>query len=288
MAFSHVAHCPEVSPAVCADPDIEMEPHEHHQGVTMIRHQTSVSYGLGKGWQIFAQIPVDAKIMTIEYATLDGRPYDPPYGDIHHRNETLMGLGDGRVEAQRFVRLSDGWVMGAGLGTTVPLGRTEENPFIAAQKSEEHQHMQMGSGTFDPTFSASSVWSGHQWGATLAASGSLALMENSKGYKPSSVIQVGGGPTYRFNAKFMAATDLTLTRENQAEWDGTPDYMSGRTALTGGAALIYRLNPQWATMVQAQSTLLQWSEASLIVQRFKGTIGISWTPQGKGKAGDYH
>ena len=36
----------------------------------MIRHQTSVSYGLGKGWQIFAQIPVDAKIMTIDRVSM--------------------------------------------------------------------------------------------------------------------------------------------------------------------------------------------------------------------------
>ena len=97
IAFSHDAHCPEISPLVCADPDIEMLPHEHHQGVTMLRYQTTVSFGLGNGWQVMGMIPVDAKLLSIEYTTMDGQPYDPPYGDIHHRNETLFGLGDGRT-----------------------------------------------------------------------------------------------------------------------------------------------------------------------------------------------
>ena len=164
IAFSHDAHCPEISPRVCADPDIEMLPHEHHQGVTMLRYQTTASVGLGGGWQVMGMIPVDAKLISIEYTTMDGEPYDPPYGDIHHRNETLFGLGDGRIEAQYFFRVADGWVLGGGLGATVPLGRTEENPYALAERSEKHQHMQMGSGTVDPAFSLSSAWTGAKWG----------------------------------------------------------------------------------------------------------------------------
>ena len=121
IAFSHDAHCPEISPRVCADPDIEMLPHEHHQGVTMLRYQTTASFGLGGGWQIMGMIPVDAKLLSIEYTTMDGEPYDPPYGDIHHRNETLFGLGDGRLEAQYFFRVAEGWVLGGGLGADVPV-----------------------------------------------------------------------------------------------------------------------------------------------------------------------
>lgn len=281
MQFSHEAHCPEISPAVCADPSVDIVPHEHHQGVTMLRYQTSASYGLGRGWQLFAMVPFDAKIMTIEYKTMDGETYEPPYGDIHHRNETLLGLGDGRLETQHYTRLSDSWIVGLGFGVTIPLGRTEEDPYIAAQNSETHQHMQMGSGTVDPVFSANALWSRERWGMTLRTNGSAPLMENSKGYRPFPVIQFGGGPTYRISPKLMATTELTLKREGQAEWNSKPDPMTGRTVMTGGAALIYRVSPSWATMFQAQSTLMQWSEASLITQRFKGTIGLSWTPKAK-------
>lgn len=279
IAFSHDAHCPEVSPRVCADPDIEMLPHEHHQGVTMLRYQTTASVGLGGGWQVMGMIPVDAKLLSIEYTTMDGEPYDPPYGDIHHRNETLFGLGDGRIEAQYFFRVADGWVLGGGLGATVPLGRTEENPYALAERSEKHQHMQMGSGTVDPAFSLSSAWTGAKWGGTLTSSGSMPVAENRHGYKPTPVLRFSGGPTYTINPSFITTAEVSLAREWQAEWDGEPDRMSGRTVLTAGGALIYQINPSWATMIQGHSTLGQWSDAGLILQRYKGTIGVSWTPK---------
>ena len=281
IAFSHDAHCPEISPRVCADPDIEMLPHEHHQGVTMLRYQTTASFGLGGGWQVMGMIPVDAKLLSIEYTTMDGEPYDPPYGDIHHRNETLFGLGDGRVEAQYFFRAAEGWVLGGGLGATVPLGRTEKNPYALAARSEKHQHMQMGSGTVDPAFSLSSVWSGAKWGGSLTSSGSMPLMESRHGYMPTPILQVSGGPSYVINSSLITTAEVSLWREWQAKWDGVPDRMSGRTVLTAGGALIYRLNPSWATMVQGHSTLGQWSDAGLILQRFKGTIGVSWTPKAR-------
>ena len=249
----------------------------------MVRSQVSMSYGLGQGWQLLGQLPVDTKFLTIDYTTPDGQPYTPPYGNIHHRDETLFGLGDGRVEAQHFVRTSKAWVVGAGFGTTIPLGRTEEDPYKAAAESKTHQHMQMGSGTFDPVFSAAAVWSSHRWGSMINASGRLPLMENSKRYRPSASFEIGAGPSYRFNAKVMTTAQIALMREGQAEWSGTPDPMSGRTVLQGSASLIYRLNPMWATLVQLQSTLAQWSDADLIVQRFKGTIGLSWTPQAKAR-----
>lgn len=281
IAFSHDAHCPEISPRVCADPDIEMLPHEHHQGVTMLRYQTTASFGLGGGWQVMGMIPVDAKLLSIEYTTMDGEPYDPPYGDIHHRNETLFGLGDGRVEAQYFFRAAEGWVLGGGLGATVPLGRTEENPYALAARSEKHQHMQMGSGTVDPAFSLSSVWSGAKWGGSLTSSGSMPLMESRHGYMPTPILQVSGGPSYVINSSLITTAEVSLWREWQAKWDGEPDRMSGRTVLTAGGALIYRLSPRWATMVQGHSTIKQWSDAGLILQRFKGTIGVSWTPKAR-------
>ena len=31
----------------------------------------------------------------MRYTTLDGAPFTPPYGDIHHRTETLRGVSDG-------------------------------------------------------------------------------------------------------------------------------------------------------------------------------------------------
>jgi hypothetical protein len=261
---------------------LKIVPHEHHQGITMTRMQTSASLGLGSGWQVIGRLPIDAKFMSIDYTTPDGQPYTPPYGNIHHRNETLAGFGDAQLEIQHFTRSGESWVIGAGVGLTIPLGRTEENPYALTEQGESHQHMQMGSGTVAPIFSASALWMGHQWGGLISSNGRLPMAANSKGYRPSSSIQLSAGPSYRFTSKLMMTSSLSLTRESQAEWQGIPDPMSGSTVVMGGGAVIFRFTPMLASMVQVRTTIAHWSEKPQIRQNFIGSVGLSWTPGGKG------
>lgn len=258
-----------------------MVEHEHHQNITLVRFQPAFSIGLGQGWQAVARVPFDAKIGTIDYTTSDGAPYDPPYGNIHHRDETLLGLGDTRLEAQKFVRVGDGWVVGGGLGSTIPFGRTEENPYDLAKTGQTHQHIQMGNGTFDPVGSATAIFSGHSWGFVSSASGSIPLYENSKGFYPSAEAQLSAGPSHRFSAKLMAVGELSFKQTWPAKWGGEPDPMTGRTSLETNVSLIQRLNPTLAVMVQGRTTLAQWSDEALLIQRFVGTFGLSYTPSGK-------
>jgi hypothetical protein len=282
-SFSHEAHCPEISPLDCADPSFEIVDHEHHQGVTMTRSQASLSYGFGGGWQAMARLPVDVKHLTINYTTPDDKPYDPPYGNIHHRNETLPGLGDGQLEIQKYANLGEDLTLGGGFGATMPLGRTEENPYALAKQSATHQHVQMGSGTIDPVANISAVWMFHQWGFLANANGRMPLYANAKGYKPSPTAAISVGPTYRFTSKIMVTSNLGLRRSWQATWDGEPDQLSGNTGVDGGAALIYRFTPSLAFMGQGRVTLKQWSDEAQIIQRFVGTIGLSYTPSGKAR-----
>lgn len=281
MAFSHDAHCPEISPSLCADPAVELAEHEHHQTVGLNRAQAKVTMGLGSGWQGTLEIPLDIKALSIEYTTPDGAPYNPPYGDIHHRNETLVGLGDGRVELQRITRTAGGLVVGGGLGVMLPLGRIEENPYALAAEGRRHQHVQMGSGTVDPVASTTAILMGHRWGFVSNASGRLPLMNNKYGFTPSPLLQVSIGPTYRFSAKTMAVLTAGIKHSWQATWDGEPDEMTGRTAIDAGGAMVYRLNPTIALMAQGRTTLAQWSKEAIVIQRFVGTIGLSFTPDGK-------
>ena len=281
-SFSHDAHCPEVSPKHCGDPNVpEIPHHEHHQSVTLTRLQGAVSYGLGQGWQIYGKVPVDIKILGIEYTLHDGSPYQPPYGDIHHRNEVLFGLGDGKIEIQHFYRLSKRWVVGAGFGSTLPLGRTEEDPYQLAAKSTKHQHIQMGEGVFKPTFSASAVWSGMVWGMTTFINGELAMYENNKEFRPPSRIHVAMGPTYRLTAKLMLTAEASFSHESQAEWHAEPDPQSGQTRGVIGASVIYRFNPMLAVMLQGNTTVFQWTEEAVLRQPFVGSFGLTWTPKGK-------
>jgi hypothetical protein len=282
-SISHDARCPGISPTVCADPDIEIADHEHHQGVTMARAQVSLSYGMGKGWQATARLPVDMKYMTINYTTPNGQAYDPPYGNIHHRNETLLGLGDGQWELQKYARLGEKVTLGAGFGTTVPLGRTEENPYALAAQGETHQHLQMGSGTIDPVGSILAVWMSHRWGWMATANGRMPLYDNAKGYRASPAINVSSGPTYRVTSKTMVTSSVGVRRDWQATWDGEPDELSGLTAIDGSAAVIYRFTPSLAMMGLGRVNFGQWSDEVLIKQGFVGTVGVTITPSGKAR-----
>jgi len=280
-SFSHDAICPEVSPKHCADPAVDVPDHEHHQSVTLTRFQGAISYGLGNGWQVQGKVPVDVKFLAIDYTMPDGSSYQPPYGGIHHRNEVLFGLGDGRLEIQNFHRLTNGWVIGAGFGSTLPLGRTEEDPYRLAAQSSKHQHIQMGAGIFKPTFSASAVWSGHVWGMTTFINGELAMYANNKEFRPPSRINVAVGPTYRVTPKLMLTSELSLSHESQAEWHAEPDPQSGLTRGMIGASAIYRFNPMLAVMLQANTSIFQWTQEAVIRQPFVGSVGLSWTPKGK-------
>jgi len=281
MAFSHDAHCPEISPTLCADPTVEIVEHEHHQTVGLNRAQTKVTVGLGSGWQSTVTIPLDIKVLTIKYTTPDGAPYTPPYGDIHHRNETLVGLGDGRLELQRIIRTNSGFIVGGGIGAVLPLGRIEQNPYALAAEGKRHQHIQMGGGTIDPVASGTTILTGHRWGMVANVSGRLPLTQNKYGFTPSPLFQSSAGPTYRFSAKTMVILTAGLKHSWQATWNDIPDKKTGRTAIDGGASVVYRLNPTYALMAQGRNTIAQWSKEAILVQGFVGTVGLSFTPDGK-------
>ena len=279
--FSHAASCPEISPVDCEQFDII--DHEHHQTMLLMRFQPTFSIGLGRGWQTMVRVPYDIKQMRIEYTDLQGNPYDPPYGNIHHRNETLTGLGDSELEIQYFWSPRNKWVVGGGLGSTLPFGRTEEAPYLRASRSLKHQHIQMGSGAFNPILSATVVWSAHRWGFSAQTTGKLALYENSKDYRASSTVQMTLGPTYRFTSKLMFLTHFGIQRDWQAEWSGEPDPLSGRSLATAGASVIQRFTPKVAIMGQLRATIFQHSVADTILQPMVGSIGVSVTPAGNKK-----
>ncbi len=77
-------------------------------------------------------------------------------GNIHHRTETYRGLSDlmllATYDKQALFRAGDSLKISA--GTTLPTGKTEENPFELGDKGREHLHIQFGTGTFDPLLEA--------------------------------------------------------------------------------------------------------------------------------------
>ena len=180
-----------------------------------------LDYGLRDGMQLSLRVPYDVKAQRVRYTTLDGAPFTPDYGDIHHRTETLRGISDPSLMLDWAWR---DWLLGA--GTTIPLGHTVEDPVRLGNLGLKHEHIQFGSGTFEPRVRA-------QWSTArlfARAEGTFPLYESSKGYKAPLVIAWSTGPSFKWITLMLDGQHQTI-----AHWHGAKDEGTGFDA--GGARL---------------------------------------------------
>ena len=232
-----MATCPDIAPE-CGS--IDIPPHRHVISLDLFHTDLSVGYGLSENLLLLVRVPYDVKDQKVSYRTLEGDPYVPPYGDIHHRTENLRGIGDGEI-ALAFA-LGRDWTAGAGV--TLPLGHTEPDPIDLGRRGLKHEHIQFGSGTFDPTFSLQ--WSRPFGKLRLGASADarIPLYENDHGFKPPATVRWSVGPSLPIGSTGLSAQ---LAGQYQAigKWNGEQD--EGTGFHNGGAFLraSFLLAPGW-------------------------------------------
>jgi thiol-disulfide isomerase/thioredoxin len=164
--------------------------------------------------------------------------------DVHHRNETLTGLGDPWGWG-RFGRGFGALTLGLRAGVSLPLGRTEEDPFRLGDAGLPHQHLQFGTGTVDPLLGLEVMRSWEDvrllaWALTLQT-----LYENGRGYRAgnryaASVSALSPLGTRRFT--FQAGAELLA--ETAERWRGLAppeEGNRGRVDLLGLVAAMARV-----------------------------------------------
>ncbi|HYI08048.1 MAG TPA: hypothetical protein VEK57_03160 [Thermoanaerobaculia bacterium] len=191
--------------------------------MSLTRTDLAVTYGLRENLQLNVTLPYDVKALQIRYTTLDGEPFTPPYGDIHHRTETLTGISDAAVGVDWRVR--PGWLAGAGV--SLPIGHTEPNPIVLGREGEMHQHIQFGSGTLQPRLSLQYVRPG-QVAFVGRAEARLSLYENGEGFRAPATFLWSAGPSMRIRG---IGVDGRFEGQHQTlgRWDGEIDEGSGFT-----------------------------------------------------------
>jgi hypothetical protein len=180
--------------------------------------ELSAEYGLRERLQFAMRLPYDVKAQRVSYTTLAGAPFVPPYGDIHHRTETLTGFSDASIGLD--YAPSPRWLFG--VGTTIPLGNTVPDPIALGREGKKHEHLQFGSGTFEPKLLA-------QWQRNnLFARGEarLSLYENSRGYRAPSTLSWSSGASFRAAAVAITPS-LTGQIQTLGRWSGIPDEGAG-------------------------------------------------------------
>jgi hypothetical protein len=171
------------------------------------------------------RVPYDVKDQRVRYTTLTGEPYTPPYGDIHHRTETLRGLSDAQLTAL----LPLGGSLQVGGGLSIPIGHTEPNPIELGREGKKHEHIQFGTGTVDPVVSV--LWSKPVSPArsvvlVAAADAQIPLYENSHGFHAPVSVRWSAGPSVS-----LGTTGISLQYAGQYQsigrWSGEKDEGTG-------------------------------------------------------------
>lgn len=277
-SLDHVEACPDADPPLCAtDP---FPPHLHDQSLYWARATLTGAAGLGRGWQLQGSVGLDLKVTTIAYTTLDGAPYDPPYGDLHHRNETLFGLADGAMGARKDLR-AGALRVGVSGGTTLPFGRTEADPFALTAEGKPHQHFQRGTGVFTPTAALDVAAGTGPVTATAWLDGRAPPYANGEGYRPGPSAAVGIGPVWAPVRGLRLVPALEASAAGVDHWSAAVAPGSGTLAIGGSLTALGTLSTAVRVLGVARTTAWQrflQEEGDQVTQRLVLSAGVSVAP----------
>jgi hypothetical protein len=121
----------------------------HDQDLAITEARLALDVGLTERFAASLVVPVRVISTSIVYRDGAGMPVQLTEPSIHHRNETLTGFADPMLLGAATTTLA-GTRFTLRAGTSIPLGRTEDDPFALGDAGMEHEHIQMGTGTFNP------------------------------------------------------------------------------------------------------------------------------------------
>jgi len=219
--------------------------HEHHVRLTLFHAEVNAAYGLRPGLAMSLRLPYDVKDQHVRYTTLDGAPFVPPYGDIHHRTETLRGISDGDLLILWAPSTSGPSRWHFGIGTTLPLGHTVPDPVELGLEGRKHEHLQFGSGVFAPE--AEIAWSRPIRRATVSAllQATIPLTTNEQGFRAPKNFRWSVGPSFAIG---RGSVGLSLAGQYQTigRWHGAVDEGTGFS--DGGLRFQFSLPIRGATI----------------------------------------
>lgn len=209
--------------------------HRHHVALSTYRIDVGVQYLLSDRWMLQANIPYavrnqDASIEWIDPVSTEDKEAILRSRDIHHRDETYTGLADSDLflgyKMRGLFKTDD--VLFARLGTTIPVGKTEKNPWKLGESGIEHLHIQFGTGTFNPIANLQYSLPLYR-GLTLTAStrGTFPFYENNKTYRGPVELTYTAGFMYRLSDWFSFNGNYLGFYQSAASWAGERDINTG-------------------------------------------------------------
>jgi hypothetical protein len=233
----HSENCPDIGP-ICRER--EEPPQLHDQMFYVAELRPMVEVGITERFGLEAQVPLRFTRTAVVFRRLDGTAFTPDYENIHHRDETLMGLGDPWVGGRGAWMLGGVALVGR-LGISLPLGRTEPNPFELGARGLPHQHIQFGTGTFDPVLSLDVAGMLGRFRLQGYGQTQLSLYRNGYGYQAGNRFTVGASVERTVVERLRVSLGAEVLNEQPERWNGEvqQDGNVGRTDVLAGATLTY-------------------------------------------------
>ena len=195
-----------------------------HSTIWHVQHftMTDSAYSVARGFRGFGLEYVGFLrhvTTSIRFEDLDRRPIIVPGGDIHHRDETLIGPGDSWLTAVGGRRLGS-WSVAARAGVSIPIGKTEANPFDLGRRGLPHQHIQFGTGTWDPLAGAAMA---RRFGDVITSVSALArvpVSSNRHDYRAGRRLQLSAMGDRHITGPWRAQAGIDYAHETAETWAG--------------------------------------------------------------------
>ena len=279
----HTAGCADVTNC----DEVPVQPlYLHHQKIYPFELRAVGEVGITRTLGIEVQVPFRVVSTTIQYLTPDGQPYVPLDPNVHHRDETLTGISDPLLLGRWGVRLGELLVV-VRAGVSIPLGRTEPNPFVLGDMGIPHEHIQFGTGTFDPVAGFQLERTIRTFQLAVYGQGQASLYQDRYGFRAPARFFGGVQGAHRLFGALTGGLGTDLLFEGAERWDGViqQDGNLGRTEILAATSLlqafgdttvgIYARFPLWRHIVTGndpQGSLSSPVMLSVVVSRtFGGT-----------------
>ncbi len=210
----------------------------HDQRLYPVELRLAAEYGINETFGVELQVPLRLVRTTIRYTTPDGAPYAPLDAGVHHRDETIAGPGDPWLLLRIGARAAGYW-LAARPGVSLALGKTERDPFELGDRGLRHQHIQLGSGTFDPVLVLEASKAFGSAKLELFAQGQASLYDNSHGYRAPWRTYGGFAIGSKLIGGLSGSLGLEAFHEDAERWNGKirQDGNLGRTELLAAGSL---------------------------------------------------
>jgi hypothetical protein len=271
---SHLAECPDLGPE-CSSPTPPI-PYNHHVDLFMNEVNLDVSYGIAPWLAVEGRVALRTVDVTPTYSERDGTPKLVP-NDIHHHDETLIGVTDPWLVLRTGAALGK-LITSARLGVTLPVGRTEPDPYKLGAEGKRHQHIQFGTGTFVPVVGIGASYAFESLELSLSALGLFSAYANDAGFRAPSRYFLNARATIPFRqGKVRPYVAFDMPHETLELWNGAPGLEGSnvRTEILFGGGLLWRFFPPWAAEVGFRARIASLTDAASFDYPGILEIGIS-------------